>query len=119
MTFAGKVFLSVLLALIVLSSALPAQPIDLSLEDVNVSQMPRVTFKACIRQNGQIVRGIDTSQILLLENGVPQLLSIRCPDPTETNSVVLVLDNSGSMLYICVALKLINQIIINLNFLTL
>ncbi len=74
-----------------------AQLLEASFESVDYSQLPRVTFKACVREDQIIVRGLDTSQITLLENGVPQQLSIRCPDPTEINSVVLVLDNSGSM----------------------
>ena len=78
------------------SPSLHAQ-LEASFEDVDYSQLPRVTFKACVRENGLIVRGLDPSQLTLLENGVPQQLSIRCPDATETNSVVLVLDNSGSM----------------------
>ncbi|MBE0644146.1 MAG: VWA domain-containing protein [Bacteroidetes bacterium] len=74
-----------------------AQQLEVSFESVDYSQLPRVTFKACVREDQIIVRGLDTSRMTLLENGVPQRLSIRCPDPTEINSVVLVLDNSGSM----------------------
>lgn len=79
------------------ASLVRSQPLEVSLSDVDFSQLPRVTFKACILQDAQVVRGIDTSQVLLTENGRPQLLSIRCPDPTQINSVALVLDNSGSM----------------------
>lgn len=78
-------------------SALLHGQLTVSFADVDYSQLPRVIFKACVREDGMIVRGLDPSQITLLENGVPQSLSLRCPPPTETNSVVLVLDNSGSM----------------------
>lgn len=71
--------------------------LSVSFEDVDYSQLPRVLFKACVREDGLIVRGLDPSQITLLENGAPQSLSLRCPPATEINSVVLVLDNSGSM----------------------
>ncbi len=73
------------------------QQLDVSFSEIDYSRLPRVTFKACVREDQLIVRGLDPSQITLLENGVPRQLSIRCPDPTEINSVVLVLDNSGSM----------------------
>jgi VWFA-related protein len=72
--------------------------LEASFESVDYSQLPRVTFKACVRENQLIVRGLDPSLFTLMENGVPQNVTIRCPDPTEINSVVLVLDNSGSML---------------------
>ncbi len=72
--------------------------LEVSFEAVDYSQLPRVTFKACVRESQLIVRGLDPSQITLLENGVPQNVTVRCPDPTEINSVVLVLDNSGSMM---------------------
>lgn len=79
-------------------AGLRAQVLEASFENVDYSRLPRVTFKACVREDQLIVRGLDPSQIILLENGIPQQLSIRCPDPTQINSVVLVLDNSGSML---------------------
>ncbi|PLX27309.1 MAG: hypothetical protein C0600_10380 [Ignavibacteria bacterium] len=85
------------LLLIFTTSLLRGQPLDVSLSDVDFSQLPRVTFKACIVQDGLIVRCVETSQVLLTENGRPQQLSIRCPDPMQINSVALVLDNSGSM----------------------
>ncbi len=89
-------------AFVLFCLSLPVEPasgqvLEASIESVDYSQLPRVTFKACVREDELIVRGLDTSQIALMENGVPQQLSIRCPDPTEINSVVLVLDNSGSM----------------------
>lgn len=88
-----------LCAVVLLSPAsTQAQQLDVSFESVDYSQLPRVTFKACVREDQLIVRGLDASKITLLENGVPQLITVRCPDPTEINSVVLVLDNSGSML---------------------
>ena len=74
-----------------------AQGLDVSIGEVNFSGLPRVTFKACVRVDGQIVRGVDPSNMMLLENGELVPVTIRCPDPTEINSVVLVLDNSGSM----------------------
>jgi len=86
-----------LLAGLALPAPLGAQQIDVGITDVDFSQLPRVTFKACVRENGQIVRGLDESMFTLLENGIPQNISIRCPDPTEINSVALVLDNSGSI----------------------
>ena len=83
-----------------LLSPLPAvaQNLEVSINEVDFSDLPRVTFKACIRENGMIVRGLDPTQMSLLENGSVQELSVRCPDPTEINSVALVLDNSGSIL---------------------
>lgn len=83
--------------MLLLPSAASAQQLDVSFSGIDYSRLPRVSFKACVREDQLIVRGLDPSQITLLENGVPQQLSIRCPDPTEINSVVLVLDNSGSM----------------------
>lgn len=87
--------------LFLLGLALPvpmtAQPLDVTIADVDFSQLPRVTFKACVRADGQIVRGLDETHFTLLENGILQKLAIRCPDPTEINSVALVLDNSGSI----------------------
>ncbi|MDT8323391.1 MAG: VWA domain-containing protein, partial [Bacteroidota bacterium] len=96
-TFSIQAFvLSVLLFFLSVSS-IPAQTLDVSLGEVDFSQLPRVTFKACVREDGLIVRGLDPSQIILLENGAQQELTIRCPDPSDINSVVLVLDNSGSI----------------------
>ncbi len=74
-----------------------AQSLEVSIGEVDFSTLPRVTFKACVREDGMIVRGLDPQEITLLENGTQQQLSIRCPDPSEINSVVLVLDNSGSI----------------------
>jgi len=86
-----------LITALALPATLRAQQLDVAITDVDFSQLPRVTFKACVRENGQIVRGLDESMFMLLENGTPQNISIRCPDPTEINSVALVLDNSGSI----------------------
>ncbi|MDX9759928.1 MAG: VWA domain-containing protein [Bacteroidota bacterium] len=78
--------------------SLSAQQLEASFGDVDYSQLPRVTFKACVREDQLIVRGLDPSRITLLENGVPMQVSLRCPGVVERNAVVLVLDNSGSML---------------------
>lgn len=86
-----------LIAGLAMSATLHGQQIDAAITDVDFSQLPRVTFKVCVSENGQIVRGLDESMFTLLENGIPQNISIRCPDPTEINSVALVLDNSGSI----------------------
>lgn len=75
-----------------------AQQLEAAFENVDYSQLPRVTFKACVREDNVIIRGLDPSQITLLENGVPRQVSLRCPGVVERNAVVLVLDNSGSML---------------------
>ena len=75
-----------------------AQPLTVDISDISFSRLPRITFKACVQQDGEYLRGLDSSNFLLMENGVPQHLIIRCPDPTKYNSVVLVLDNSGSIL---------------------
>ncbi|MBR9976784.1 MAG: VWA domain-containing protein, partial [Bacteroidetes bacterium] len=87
-----------LFLLLGLTVSAQGQSLDVSLKDVDLSQLPRVLFKVCVSENQSIVRGLDVSRMTLMENGVPQELSIRCPDPMEINSVVLVLDNSGSML---------------------
>ncbi|MBR9974847.1 MAG: hypothetical protein KFF77_04650, partial [Bacteroidetes bacterium] len=47
------------------SGLLHAQ-LTVAFEDVDYSQLPRVTFKACVRENGLIVRGLDPSQITLM-----------------------------------------------------
>ena len=92
------VYPALVLFFLCLPRAVPAQQLEASFEDVDYSQLPRVTFKACVREDQLIVRGLDPSQITLLENGVPQQVSLRCPGVMERNAVVLVLDNSGSML---------------------
>jgi VWFA-related protein len=91
-------FIFCLFVLLGHSPGLTAQPLDVAFKDVDFSQLPRVMFKVCVSENQEIIRGLDVAGMTLSENGVPQELSVRCPDPTEINSVVLVLDNSGSML---------------------
>ncbi|MFZ1729681.1 MAG: VWA domain-containing protein [Bacteroidota bacterium] len=102
MTSAIRIPIFLSLILICASALLSPTPmqaqLEVSFESVDYSRLPRVIFKACVRQDQLIVRGLDPSQITLLENGVPQSITVRCPDPTEINSVVLVLDNSGSMM---------------------
>lgn len=77
--------------------SLLAQPLDVTINEVDFSTLPRVTFKACVRRDGEIVKGLLPENISLLENGEQRDLIIRCPDPDKINSVVLVLDNSGSI----------------------
>lgn len=89
------------LALIVLvaACATPAAHAQLTvaLRDLDFSGLPRVTFKACVERDGQLVRGLDAGNFRLVENGTPRQLVMRCPDPADINSVIEVLDNSGSI----------------------
>jgi len=85
------------LAVVLCHSIAPAQELTAEITNVDFSALPRVSFKACVERDGEILRGLDASNMTLLENGVPRQLSVRCPDPTEKNYVVLVLDNSGSI----------------------
>ncbi len=89
------------LALIALVIALAAPTahaqLTVALRDVDFSGLPRVTFKACVERDGQLVRGLDTSNFRFAENGIPRPLVMRCPDPSDINSVIEVLDNSGSI----------------------
>ena len=96
-TFSIQAIVFSVLLLFLVVPRTPAQSLEVSLGEIDFSQLPRVTFKACVREDGLIVQGLDPAQIVLLENGVPQELTIRCPDPSDINSVVLVLDNSGSI----------------------
>jgi VWFA-related protein len=75
-----------------------AQTFSAKISELNFTGLPRVTMKICTDLDGQLIPGLDSSHFTLMENGVPQSLRIRCPDPGGINSVVLVLDNSGSML---------------------
>jgi VWFA-related protein len=74
-----------------------AQPLSVDIHSVDFSGLPRVSFKLCVQRNGEVVRGLAGENFLFTENGVPRTLSVRCPDNTDINSVVLVLDNSGSI----------------------
>jgi VWFA-related protein len=89
------------LALIALVAAFttPAAHAQLTvaLRDLDFSGLPRVTFKACVERDGQLVRGLDAGNFRLAENGMPRQLVMRCPDPADINSVIEVLDNSGSI----------------------
>lgn len=83
----------------VAASAAPAAHAQLTvaLRDLDFSTLPRVTFKACVERDGQLVRGLDAGNFRLVENGTPRQLVMRCPDPADINSVIEVLDNSGSI----------------------
>ena len=82
-------------ALAALSAA--AQPLSVTMKDVDFRGLPRVTLSACVQKNNALVAGLDSTQFTLTENGIPRKLRIRCPDPTRFNSVALVIDNSGSI----------------------
>lgn len=73
------------------------QPLSVDMHSVDFSGLPRVSFKLCVQRDGEILRGLTGGNFLLTENGVPRSLSVRCPDKADINSVVLVLDNSGSI----------------------
>ena len=82
---------------LLMSASASTQPLTVDIRSVDFSGLPRVTFKACIQRDGEIVRGLGASNMTLIENGIPRALSVRCPLATDINSVVLVLDNSGSI----------------------
>ncbi|MCZ7557517.1 MAG: VWA domain-containing protein [Bacteroidia bacterium] len=73
------------------------QPLSVDIHSVDFSGLPRVSFKLCVERDGEILRGLTSGNFFLTENGVPRSLSVRCPDKADINSVVLVLDNSGSI----------------------
>ncbi len=85
------------LTLLLLTQMLAAQPLSVDIKSVDFSALPRISFKACVQRDGEIVRGLGAANLQLTENGVPRTLSVRCPDKSDYNSVVLVLDNSGSI----------------------
>lgn len=93
--------ISVMAAVVLCWAASPlsvtAQPLSATITDVDFSALPRVQLRVCIERDGQIVRGLAAGSMTLLENGVPRTLSVRCPNGADYNSVVLVLDNSGSI----------------------
>lgn len=93
--------ISVMAAVVLCWAASPlsvtAQPLSATITDVDFSALPRVQLRVCIERDGQIVRGLTVDNMALLENGIPRTLSVRCPNATDYNSVVLVLDNSGSI----------------------
>ncbi|MBL0174134.1 MAG: VWA domain-containing protein [Ignavibacteria bacterium] len=74
------------------------QGLSVRMSEANFSGLPRVTLKLCTQAGGSLMRGLDSSNFRLFENGIPRPLTVRCPDPLGVNSVMLVLDNSGSML---------------------
>ena len=86
------------LLLLALPAALQGQGFTTRIGEATFTGLPRVQMKICTELDGAIVPGLDSSNFTLTENGVPQQLRIRCADPGGYNSVVLVLDNSGSML---------------------
>ncbi len=92
-----KSFIILLLSVLSLHRVLEAQSLSVSMRDVDFSGLPTVTLKACVQKNGALVSGLKTTSFTLLENNTPQQIRARCPDPNQINSVVLVLDNSGSM----------------------
>lgn len=74
-----------------------AQPLQIAFSEVDFGNLPLVSFKVCVQQNGSYLRGLDSTNFVFTENGVPHDLDIHCPDPFKINSVAMVLDNSGSM----------------------
>jgi hypothetical protein len=91
------VMLAILLSLPATWPIAVAQPLSVQVSGIDFSALPRVTFKACIQRDGEILRGLSGANMTLLENGTPRAVSVRCPDAAELNSVILVLDNSGSI----------------------
>jgi hypothetical protein len=86
-----------LIASSLLAVSAQAQPISLTLDAVDFSRLPTVSFRACVEKGGTLVRGLNEGNFTMLENGRPVALTMHCPDPEQKNSVVLVLDNSGSI----------------------
>ena len=81
----------------VTAGKLSAQNLSVRMADANFGGLPRVTLKLCTQMGGTLLRGLDSSNFRLFENGTARPLTVRCPDPSGVNSVVMVLDNSGSM----------------------
>jgi uncharacterized protein YegL len=74
-----------------------SQVLSVELQDLNFLGLPRVTFTACISMGDTLLPALDERNFVLTENGNLQQFIIRCPDPGVFNSVILVMDNSGSI----------------------
>ena len=90
--------LALAFAACVAATPLAAQPLSVHLSDVDFTGLPTVKLKICAERGGALLRGLDADNLTLTDNGIRRPLTVRCPDPTRINSVVMVLDNSGSML---------------------
>ncbi|MDH7516321.1 MAG: VWA domain-containing protein [Bacteroidota bacterium] len=88
--------MALLFALAALTTAWAQKPL-VTISDIDVLDLPRIRLRVCADGNASIVKGLDASSFLVRENGSPRPVSVLCPDPLSFNSVVLVLDNSGSM----------------------
>lgn len=85
------------IALPCLATVAAAQGLAVRMSEVDFSGLPRVSLKLCTTLDGQLLPGLDSSNFTFRENGALRPLAVRCPDATRFNSVMLILDNSGSM----------------------
>lgn len=92
MRFRHSIFLFLSLSLIV-----HAQQLSVKLQDIDLTYLPRVTFGLCATFDGQPLTGIKVTSVSFRENGRVQPVQLLCPDTSVYNSVMLVIDNSGSI----------------------
>lgn len=92
-----NLFKKLTLLYLLLSCASQAQQLSVKLEDIDLTYLPRVTFNLCATFGGQPLAGIKVSSVSFRENGRVQPVQLVCPDTSVFNSVMLVIDNSGSI----------------------
>ncbi len=83
--------------LLMLQYPLYSQNIEVGIQDLDFLGLPRVTFTACVTSSDTLFPPLDASNFVFTENGVQHPLIIRCPESGLINSVMLVVDNSGSI----------------------
>jgi hypothetical protein len=89
------VLLTALILLAAISAA--AQPLSVSIENIDASRLPRMKIEVAVRVNGTQLRATQGLSLGVIENGQSIAADIWCPDTASGTAVALVLDNSGSM----------------------
>ena len=74
-----------------------AQPLSVSIENIDATRLPRMKMEVAVLVNGTQLRATQGLSLGVIENGQSIAADIWCPDSASGTAVALVLDNSGSM----------------------
>ncbi|MBL0175582.1 MAG: VWA domain-containing protein [Ignavibacteria bacterium] len=89
--------LAIVALVCVATPLLHTQPLRLTIQSIDARALPQIRLKVSVTRNGGAPAKPGSIVFSLSDNGRMMQLAADCPDSAVSNSVALVLDNSGTM----------------------